>query len=75
MKSLTTEHYAHTGHYKKLYRHKLSDLNQCSLEGENIYCGPYLLWNSDKFSHREIYRALLMATRIMNLAEKRYLLI
>ena len=53
-----------------LYWHKLSDLNQCSLKGKNIYCGPYLLRNSEKFSHREIYRALLIATKIMNLAEK-----
>ena len=53
-----------------LYWHKLSDLNQCSLEGKNIFCGLYLLWNSEKFSHSEIYRALLNATKIMNLAEK-----
>ena len=46
-----------------LYWHKLSELNQCSLEGKNIYCGPYLLWNSEKFSHREIYRALLRTTK------------
>ena len=44
-----------------LYWHKLSDLNQCSLKGKNIYCGPYLLRNSEKFSHREICRALLIA--------------
>ena len=46
-----------------LYWPKLSELNQCSLEGKNIYCGPYLLWNSEKFSHREIYRALLRTTK------------
>ena len=53
-----------------LYWHTLFDLNQCSLKGKNIYCGLYLLWNSGKFSHCEIYRALLNATKIMNLAEK-----
>ena len=53
-----------------LYRHKLSDLNLCSLEGKNIDYGLYLLWNSGKFSHREIYRALLRTTKIMNLVEK-----
>ena len=52
------------------YGHKLSDLNQCSFGGKNIYCGLYLLRNSEKFSHREIYRAVLIDTKIMNLAEK-----
>ena len=53
-----------------LCRYKLSDPNQCSLEGKRIYCGLNLLWNLEKFPYREIYKVLLSATKIMNLAEK-----
>ena len=53
-----------------LCRYKLSDPNQCSLEGKSIYCGLNLLWNSEKSPYREIYKVLLSATKIMNLAEK-----
>ena len=53
-----------------LCRYKLSDPNQCSLEGKSIYCGLNRLWNSEKSPYREIYKELLGATKIMNLAEK-----
>ena len=53
-----------------LCRYKLSNPNQCPLEGKRIYCGLNLLWNSEKFPYREIYKVLLSATKIMNLAEK-----
>ena len=53
-----------------LCRYKLSDSNQCSLEGKSIYCGLNLLWNSEKSLYREIYKVLLSATKIMKLAEK-----
>ena len=39
-----------------LCRYKLSDLNQCSLEVKSIYCGLNLLWKSEKFPYREIYK-------------------
>ena len=56
--------------FPTLCRYKLSDPYQCSLEVKSIYCGLNLLWNSEKFPYREIYKVLLSATKIMNLAEK-----
>ena len=55
--------------FPKSRRHELSDPKLCSLEGKNIYGDLIILWNSEKFSHREIYRVLLTATKMMNLAE------
>ena len=45
-------------------------LTNVYLEGKSIYCGLNLLWNSEKSPYREIYKVLLSATKIMNLAEK-----
>ena len=45
-----------------LYRHKLSDLNLCSLEGKNIDYGLYLLSTQDhennEFSREMIFTDL-----------------